>query len=218
MCIDFVIYSKANKWLQSFWRYSVVFIVKVLVFDNLYDFQLNPQHTVPVLVDNGRSLWDSHAIITYLVRKFGGEDHPLYPTDCYTRARIDQRLHFNNGVLYRTILEIYIPFYFEGGYDVSEKASKNSHEAYGFLETFLSTDKYLVGDHLTVADLSAITSVTQMMYMVPIDETKYPKLSAWIKAFDALPYFHEENTAHRLEYMKFVDGLRDKNRAAASNV
>lgn len=172
---------------------------------------------MPLLVDNGRSLWDSHAIITYLVRKYGGEDHPLYPTDCYTRSRIEQRLHFDSGVLYRTIREIYFPFYFDGGYDVSEMSIKNAHEAYSFLETFLSSDKYLVGDHLTVADLSAITSVTQLMYMVPIDEIKYPKLSAWIKTFDALPYFHDEDTVPRLEYMKFVDGLRDTNRAASNN-
>lgn len=61
-------------------------------------FQLNPQHTTPTLVDDDFVLWDCHAIIIYLVSKYGKNDS-LYPPDLRTRAIIHQRLHFESGVL-----------------------------------------------------------------------------------------------------------------------
>lgn len=169
------------------------------------------------MVDNGKSLYDSHAICTYLIRKYGGEDHPLYPTDIYTRARIDQRLHFDNGVLYRVLRDICVPFYFEGEWDISEKLLANANEAYAFMESFLTAERYLVGDTITVADLSASTHVTQLNALVPIDAGKYPKLTAWLHTIDEeLPYFEEENTHHLIEYMQFIEGIRAKNKASKS--
>lgn len=176
---------------------------------------MNPQHTVPTLSDNGNFLWDSHAISTYLIRKYGGEDHPLYPTDVYTRARIDQRLHFDTSTLYGALREVFLPFYFEGAYDVSAKAIKSANDAYAFMETFLAFEPYLVGQYITVADFSAITSVTQLSSAVPVDAVKYPKLSAWIKRFDDIAKFNELNTIPLLEYVKVVDDFRAKNKAAA---
>lgn len=176
---------------------------------------MNPQHTVPTLSDNGNFLWDSHAISTYLIRKYGGEDHPLYPTDIYTRARIDQRLYFDASTLFAALREIFYPIYFEGAYDVSAKAIKTTNDAYAFMETFLNDDPYLVGQYITAADYSAITSVTQLSSAVPIDAEKYPKLSDWIKRFDDMPKFNELNTLPLLEYVKVIDDFRAKNKAAA---
>lgn len=60
---------------------------------------MNPQHTVPTLDDDGFYIWDSHAISTYLVGKYGKDDS-LYPRDLHKRAIIDQRLHFDSGILF----------------------------------------------------------------------------------------------------------------------
>ncbi|KAF2889460.1 hypothetical protein ILUMI_16713, partial [Ignelater luminosus] len=65
----------------------------------------NPQHTVPVLEDDGKTIWDSHAINIYLVSKYGKDDS-LYPKDPYKRAIINQRFHFNTGVLQPTATQI----------------------------------------------------------------------------------------------------------------
>ena len=62
--------------------------------------KMNPQHTVPVLDDNGDILWDSHAIIIYLVEKYAKDDS-LYPKeDILKKAKINALLHFDSGVLF----------------------------------------------------------------------------------------------------------------------
>jgi glutathione S-transferase len=49
--------------------------------------------------EDGFTLWDSHAIMAYLVEKYGKDDS-LYPKDLRKRAIINQRLHFENGILF----------------------------------------------------------------------------------------------------------------------
>lgn len=71
----------------------------------------NPQHTVPVLEDNGQFIADSHAICTYLIQKYGKEkDQLLYPADLYHRALVDQKLHFDTGVLFTRLRGVMVSF------------------------------------------------------------------------------------------------------------
>jgi glutathione S-transferase len=70
--------------------------------------KINPQHTVPTLVEeNGQVLWDSHAIMTYLVSKYGDKES-LYPKDFFKRAVVDQRLHFESGLVFPRVLKIVV--------------------------------------------------------------------------------------------------------------
>lgn len=61
--------------------------------------KVNPQHSVPVLNDDGFILTESRAIIIYLIGKYFPEGHSLYPTDAKERARINQHLQFDCGIL-----------------------------------------------------------------------------------------------------------------------
>jgi len=47
----------------------------------------------------------SHAISAYLVGKYGKDD-ALYPKDLQKRAIVDQRLHFDTGVLFPRLFDI----------------------------------------------------------------------------------------------------------------
>lgn len=69
--------------------------------------KINPQHTVPTLVDNGVSIWDSNAIIIYLVDKYGKDDS-LYPKDLSVRARINQRLFFGAGAFDKSYHDVLV--------------------------------------------------------------------------------------------------------------
>ncbi|KAF5299933.1 hypothetical protein FQR65_LT19421 [Abscondita terminalis] len=67
--------------------------------------KLNPQHTVPTLVDGDFVVWESRAIAAYLVNKYGKDDS-LYPNDLEKRAIVDQRLQFDCGTFYPRIRAI----------------------------------------------------------------------------------------------------------------
>lgn len=153
----------------------------------------NPQHTVPLLDDDGHYIWDSHAIIAYLVSKYGKDDS-LYPKDLLKRALVDQRMHFESGVMFQGgIRNITVPLFFRNENRVSQHQMNAIVEIYDFLEVFLKDTPYIAGDHLTIADFSIISSVTSLVAFVDIDNSKYPKLSAWIKRLEALPYYQEAN-------------------------
>lgn len=56
-------------------------------------------------------IWDSHAICTYLVSKYGKDDS-LYPKDLLVRAKVDQRLHFDTGILFPSLRNLVVIFVF----------------------------------------------------------------------------------------------------------
>lgn len=74
----------------------------------VFPFQLNPQHTIPTLVDGDLNLWESRAIISYLVEKYGKTDS-LYPKDPTKRAVVNQRMYFDMGTLYDRFATYYYP-------------------------------------------------------------------------------------------------------------
>lgn len=177
---------------------------------------MNPQHTVPTLDDNGKYIWDSHAINTYLVDKYGNsDDHPLYPKDLYTRARIDQRLHFDSGVLFSSLAAVIRSVLLHGASELDQKLLQNAYAALETLNTFLAVDPYLVGDNLTVADLSTICGVTQFEALLSLDATKYPNIFAWIQRLKELPYFYEINTINIAEFKPIFEAVWSNNKASA---
>lgn len=181
----------------------------------LFVLQVNSQHTVPSLDDNGKYVSDSHAIITYLIGKYGkSDDHPLYPKDLYTRARIDQRLHFDTGILFTSLKTMMRPIIYEGAVDFTEKQLQVVYSAFDTVETFLAVDPYLVGNQLTVADLSCITTLTQLIFLAKLDATKYPKIAAYVKRLELLPYFEEINTANLTKLGPLLEMLIARNKKA----
>jgi len=51
--------------------------------------KLNPQHTIPTLVDGDFAVWESRAILIYLAEKYDKEGS-IYPKDPQQRAVINQ--------------------------------------------------------------------------------------------------------------------------------
>merc|ERR1712013_756049 len=66
---------------------------------------INPQHSLPTLVDGDLILNESRPIVGYLVNKYGKNDE-LYPKDPVLRAKVDQRLYFDTGTEYLTIADL----------------------------------------------------------------------------------------------------------------
>ncbi|XP_050513581.1 glutathione S-transferase 1-like isoform X1 [Diabrotica virgifera virgifera] len=166
-------------------------------------FKLNPEHTVPVLDDDGFVIVDSHAINTYLVAKYGKDDS-LYPKDIKKRAIVDNRLHYDSSTLFVRGLTIYKGFLFEGEKEIAPKLLIALEEAYSITEKFLENSNFIAGDHLTIADFSFITSITGWNMFFNLKEEKYPKIVAWMKRMQALPYYNEANQVGQDHFYKIV--------------
>lgn len=172
---------------------------------------MNPQHTVPVLDDNGQVLWDSHAICTYLIDKYS-PDHSLYPKDLYTRARIDQRLHFDSGVLFSAIRSANFVVYL-GGSEAPEYCIKALYEALDLLEAFLKNNDYLIGNSLTLADIFCVSTVVCFELHFSIEEEKYPKICEWIKRLSQQPLYDEFITEPMASFEKWFAEKKQQNAA-----
>ncbi|XP_044270688.1 glutathione S-transferase 1-like [Tribolium madens] len=165
--------------------------------------KLNPQHTVPTLVDDdGFVLWDSHAIMAYLVSKYAKDDS-LYPRDIKRRALVNQRLHFENGVAFPEMLKILYPILYEGKKVITQDDKIAAEEIYSFLEAFLEGKLWMAGDSVTIADYSLITTISALNVLVKIDRFVYPNLITWVKNLEQLPVY-EENRKWLDSYTNYV--------------
>ncbi|XP_053683000.1 glutathione S-transferase 1 isoform X1 [Sabethes cyaneus] len=138
--------------------------------------KINPQHCIPTIVDNGFPLWESRAIMGYLVEKYGKDDS-LYPKDPQKRALINQRLYFDQGTLYQRFADYVYPQVFAKKPADQEK-EKKMLDGLEFLDKFLEKSKYVAGDSLTIADLSILATISTYE-VAKVDLSKYASVASW---------------------------------------
>ncbi|XP_004523111.1 glutathione S-transferase 1-1 [Ceratitis capitata] len=139
--------------------------------------KLNPQHTIPTLVDNGFSVWESRAILIYLAEKYGKDDS-LYPKCPQKRALINQRMFFDLN-LYSSFAEYYYPIARDKQPPVPENLTKLEGQL-EFLNTFLEGQTYVANDSLSLADFTLLASVSSFA-ACDIDVGKFPNIVRWLE-------------------------------------
>ncbi|ALC40888.1 CG16936 [Drosophila busckii] len=155
--------------------------------------KMNPQHTIPTLLDGDACIIDSHAICCYLVEKYGNAHQSLYPKDLVQRANVDARLHLDSGHLFARLRFLYEPVLYFGSTDCSIDKIAYIQKCYEILEGFLKDHPYLCGDDITIADFCCVATVTSVNDVAPIDEFKFSKVHAWLKKLAELPYYQDTN-------------------------
>ncbi|KAH8247717.1 hypothetical protein KR038_008914, partial [Drosophila bunnanda] len=169
--------------------------------------KLNPQHTIPTLVDNGFSIWESRAILVYLVEKYG-QDDSLYPKDPEKQAVVNQRLYFDMGTLFHSFVQAIYP-QIRSNAPADPEAMKKVDSAFDHLNTFLEGQDYVAGDCLTVADIALLASVSTFE-VVDFDIGQYPNVARWYEnAKEVTPGWDENWNGVQL-IKKFVDESRQK--------
>ncbi|CAH1644205.1 unnamed protein product [Spodoptera littoralis] len=152
----------------------------------------NPLHTIPVLEDGDITIHDSHAILTYLADTYGKDDS-WYPKDVKKRTLVNQKLFFNAGVMFQKLRNITYNIVLKGKKTIEPELLDGVTEGYEFMEAFLSRSKYIAGDHVTIADIAILSTVSTQDLILPIDAQKYPKLKAWLEELKATPYCKKYN-------------------------
>jgi len=143
---------------------------------------INPQHSLPTLVDGDLILNESRPIAGYLVNKYGKNDN-LYPKDPVIRAKVDQRLFFDMGTFYQALApKILYPVVLGKGPMPGMAELDNMKEILGWFEGFVKDGKFSAGTaYLTIADLSLLATYSTMKACkIPgVDLAQYRGVEAW---------------------------------------
>jgi len=143
--------------------------------------RLNPRGQIPVLVDGETVIWDSMAILVYLVRRYGDE-HWL-PNDPLGEARVMQWLAVSENELLYGLARARVTVLFNRPFDLAQ-CHRDAQPGLEAMEQRLEAHPWLAADHLTIADIACYP------YVSLADEghfslAPYPAVQAWLKRLEA---------------------------------
>lgn len=162
--------------------------------------RMNPNGKVPVLKHGDFTLWESTAICRYLVGLV--QASTLLPRDARSAALVDQWLAWKLSEFYPafgTIMgELVVRKIFGAGEPDKknlEKATADFERSASVLEKHLETRSFVVGDELTLADVSLAAAMT-LRHAAQYDLSRWPNLLRWLERIEARPSF--KTTAPRI--------------------
>jgi glutathione S-transferase len=166
---------------------------------------VNPRQKVPALFDNGFAMYESAAILEYLEDRYPESGEPLWPKDAQSRAvarrRAAEVVAYVDPVNDKILSEVFGPADSTPDIVVIEDGKKALVAELARIERWLDAD-YLAGDTLSAADF---TLYPYLAFLGRVDVRKPgyhlasllpPKLAAWMKRIEALPYFEKTYPPH----------------------
>ncbi len=149
---------------------------------------LNLNKKVPVLVDEGRVIWESNAILTYLAQRFAPNLLPLDQLPEIIRWLSWESAHFN-----RACGALYVEYVIKGHYNMGPPdeaavaaGQKEFRKLAKVLDAHLQGRDYLVGDTLTIADF-AVAATLPWAEEANIPLAEFPNAKRWHDNLLALP-------------------------------
>jgi glutathione S-transferase len=147
---------------------------------------LNPALRVPTLVlDDGRPLAESNAILWYF-----GEGTRFVPGDRYERAQVLQWLFFEQYEHEPALAVVRFLVALSGEPekhgDLIEQRTRAGYRALAAMERRLDGRSFLVGESLTLADVS-LYAYTHVAHEGRFDLEPYPAIRAWLDRVAAEP-------------------------------
>lgn len=143
---------------------------------------LNPLGLVPVLEDQGRVLWDSHAILWYVAEKYG----PAFlPPEA--RCEILQWLFFDATELHHGIGLARNHVTFRIPLEVGPVLTR-ARAALDVLNERLSARTFLELDRPTLADVACYPFIA-VLSEAGLEPGEWPHVMAWAARIEALPGF-----------------------------
>jgi glutathione S-transferase len=140
--------------------------------------RLNPQGQVPAIeLDDGRRLGQSNAIIRYLAR-----DSALLPVDAFAQAKVDELLFWEQYSHEPYIAVCRYQMFYLGKPKEAREAWRveRGEKALDYMESQLDGRKWLVGDAMTIADISLL-AYTRLADEGGFDLASRPNVRAWIE-------------------------------------
>lgn len=148
---------------------------------------VHPLGKGPLIKDDGRIVFESGAIIDYLIRRHGGgrlAPDPASPDyDDY-----QMWLHYAEGsAMLPIMLNLYVSRLGEAGAPLQPRIDAETARHLGFVEARLAAYDYLVGDGLTGADVN-MAVVAEIVAATP-NGARYPAMMRWLERMQARPAY-----------------------------
>ena len=145
--------------------------------------RLNPNASVPTLVDGDFVLWESNAILAYVADTLG--DTGAYPADPRTRADVNRWLFWEAAhwfpSCYIYLVEHCVKPLLQAEPDpaVISGQDENFHKLASILDARLAERRWIAGDRPTIADIALAAPAHLHPYQrLPLDP--HPHLRRWL--------------------------------------
>jgi len=145
--------------------------------------KIHPLGKAPVIRDGEEVIFESGAIIEYLVRKYGnGRLAPASDSRDYNRYL--QFLHYAEGsAMLPLMLKLYTSRLGDGAAPLQPRIESEMQRHLGFLNSELEGRDYFIGNELTGADVQLSFAV--QMAVKFCGEEAYPNLTAFVRRIEA---------------------------------
>jgi glutathione S-transferase len=118
--------------------------------------RLNPMRKVPVLVDDEKTVWESNTILRYLVNSYGRGSWE--PGDAYQRSSVERWMDWSQSQFQPAFNDVFWGYYRTPeplrNMDLVNSNLVICQECFGQLDDLLDSKKYLLGDELSLADIT----------------------------------------------------------------
>lgn len=147
---------------------------------------LNLMGEVPILLHNGLMLSQSGVILDYLAESLG----QFGPDDAAERREILRWMFFDNHKLtsYTATLRFMRTFGDAPDPVILRFLRGRAETAWGILDSHLAGRRFVVGEHLTIADLS-LCGYLFWPEEIGVDWNGYPHIRDWLARLAALPRY-----------------------------
>lgn len=149
---------------------------------------LNPNASIPTLVDDDFILWESNAILQYAADKDNRTD--VYPKDARTRADINRWLLWECNqwfpACYVYLVENLVKPLTGGKTDDAILAANEPkfHKLAAILEQRLAKNKWIAGENITLADV-VVASPMHLYHWQKLPLERYPNIRRWMGQVEA---------------------------------
>ena len=145
-----------------------------------------PTGTIPSFEDpeTGFVLSESHAIMCYLCNKYNWSD--FYPVDLEDRAKVDSYLHLHHRNVREASIGLVAPKVRKDlnfSEDFLATSRSNTEKAFKAIEYgWLNDSRFLVGDSMTIADISAYVEIGQLqdIFTNVYNFELFPNIQKWL--------------------------------------
>lgn len=152
---------------------------------------MNPNGRVPVIEDDGFVLWESNAIVRYLVAKHG-QGTPWLSIDLQRRASADRWMDWMTSTVAGPFRDLFwgilrTPPEQQDWVSINA-ANKTVAELLAMADHTLASQPYLSGDEVGMGDIP-LGCFAYAWFEMPIERAPLPHLQAWYERLKARPAY-----------------------------